>query len=136
MPPDPIRLADTAAWLSKARLDLRSAAVDLAVSPPIVGDALFHCQQAVEKAIKALLTWHDSPFRKTHDLVSLGGQAVEPDPSLEDLLREAAPLTEYAWKYRYPGEFVEPPPDRVTPILALAKEVVEAIATRIDETSR
>ena len=64
--------------------------------PPLTADALFHCQQAVEKALKALLTWHDRPFRKTHDLGELGGQCVTLDPELEVPLRTASPLTEYA----------------------------------------
>jgi HEPN domain-containing protein len=72
MQPDPVRAADTQAWLEKAAMDLRSAEADLGVTPPIVGDALFHCQQAIEKALKAFLTWHDEPFRKTHDLGELG----------------------------------------------------------------
>ncbi len=89
MPLDPVRAADTRAWLEKAVMDLRSAEADLAINPPILGDALFHCQQAVEKALKAFLTWHDRPFRKTHDLVELGGRCVEVDSGLEALLRSA-----------------------------------------------
>ena len=42
MPHDPVRAADARAWLEKATLDLRSAEVDLAARPAIVGDALFH----------------------------------------------------------------------------------------------
>ena len=53
---DPVKTADTRAWLEKASMDLRSARVDLEATPPIVGDALFHCQQAIEKTIKAMLT--------------------------------------------------------------------------------
>jgi hypothetical protein len=56
MQPDPVRLADTRAWLVKAANDLRAAAVDLAATPPLLEDALFHCQQAAEKAFKAFLT--------------------------------------------------------------------------------
>jgi HEPN domain-containing protein len=56
MQPDAVRRADTLAWLRKAEGDLRAAAVDLGADPPLVDDALFHCQQAVEKALKGLLT--------------------------------------------------------------------------------
>jgi len=99
-----VRAADTRAWLSRAKDDLRGAEIDLAASPPLRGDAAFHCQQAVEKALKAFLTWHDRPFRKTHDLVELGAECVAIDPPLEPHLRGTAPLTEYAWRYRHPGE--------------------------------
>jgi HEPN domain-containing protein len=43
----------------------------------LLGDATFHCQQAVEKTIKAFLTWHDRAFRKTHDLVELGAECSD-----------------------------------------------------------
>jgi HEPN domain-containing protein len=44
---------------------------------------MFHCQQAAEKALKAFLTFHDQPFRKTHDLASLGKQCANIDATLE-----------------------------------------------------
>jgi HEPN domain len=83
---------------------VRGAEIDLAALPPLLGDVTFHCQQAVEKTLRGYLTWHDHGFRKTHDLTELGGACVELDPSLEMVLRRAATLTEYAWRYRYPGE--------------------------------
>jgi HEPN domain-containing protein len=133
MPPDPPRTADTRAWLAKAALDLRSTRADLAAFPPIRGDALFHCQQAVEKALKAWLAWHDRPFRKTHDLGELGGQAIALDPSLEPLLRQAAVLTEYAWQFRYPGEVAEPSEEETAAGVSLAERVVAAIVDRLPQ---
>lgn len=56
MPHDPVRVADTQAWLKKAELDLRAAAHDQHGTPPLLEDSLFHCQQAAEKALKALRT--------------------------------------------------------------------------------
>jgi HEPN domain-containing protein len=69
---DAQRLGDTAAWIRRAELDLRAAEVDLATDPSLLGDAAFHCQQAAEKALKGFLTWHDAPFRRTHDLAEIG----------------------------------------------------------------
>ena len=63
MPLDPIRVADARASLTKAQRDIRGAEIDLAATPPFVDDVMFHCQQAVEKALKAFLFWHDQPFR-------------------------------------------------------------------------
>jgi HEPN domain-containing protein len=131
MPHDPVRTADTRAWLEKAALDMRSARVDLEAVPPILGDALFHCQQAVEKSLKAFLAWHDTRFRKTHDLVELGMQCTFIDSELESVLREAAPLTEYAWKYRYPGDVPEPTQAEADRGLALATMVFETLIERL-----
>jgi HEPN domain-containing protein len=44
------------------------AAERLLKAPALFGAAVFHCQQAAEKALKGFLAWHDTPFRKTHDL--------------------------------------------------------------------
>ena len=87
----------------KAADDLRGAAVDLAADPPLTGDAALHCQQAAEKALQGLLTWHDIPFRKTHDLAEIGLQCARLDVSFEALCRRAERLTVFAWIFRYPG---------------------------------
>ena len=126
IPPDPTRLADTRAWLARAHDDLRGAEIDLAALPPLLGDVTFHCQQAVEKTLKGYLTWHDHGFRKTHDLTELGGACVELDPSLEG--RRAATLTEYAWRYRYPGEPNAPEETEARDALALARVVISEIS--------
>jgi hypothetical protein len=53
-----------------------------------------------EPRLAGFLTWHDLPFRKTHDLAEIGHQCASLDPSLEPLLMRAASLTQYAWKFR------------------------------------
>ncbi len=131
-----MRAADTRAWLARARSDLRGAEIDLAASPPLLGDAAFHCQQAVEKALKAFLTWHDQPFRKTHDLVELGGECVAIDATLEPHLRGTASLTEYAWRYRYPGEPFEPEESEVREALDRAGAVVALVLERVPTEAR
>lgn len=135
MRPDPERIADTHAWLARAASDLRGAEIDLAATPPLLDDLVFHCQQAVEKALKAFLAWHDRPFRRTHDLVELGAQCVDVDPTLEPLLQRAAPLTEYAWRYRYPGDEPDPTLQEATDALALAREVVMAIHAHVPQAA-
>jgi len=119
--------------LSRAELDLRAAKVDLGADPPLLADAAFHCQQAVEKALKALLTHHDHLFRKTHDIGELGLACLEHEPSLEALLRESAPLTEYAWRFRYPGEVFEPDRQEVENALELAGRVVAEVNAAVAE---
>ena len=42
------------------------------MAPPLPREALYHCQQAAEKALKGFLAFHDHPFRRTHDLRELG----------------------------------------------------------------
>jgi hypothetical protein len=40
------------AWFQKAANDLRGAEIDLAAAPPLIEDALFHCQQAPHSTMK------------------------------------------------------------------------------------
>jgi len=72
MSPEAERQAEVKEWLAKVLLDLRGAQIDLEARPPLPEDTLFHCQQAVEKLLKAFLVWHDRTFRKTHSLEELG----------------------------------------------------------------
>lgn len=136
MKADPARVAETRAWLRKAALDLRAAEHERTASPPLTGDMVFHAQQLVEKTLKAFLSWHDQPFRKTHSLVELGRQCAALEPDLELLLRKAAPLTEYAWKFRYPGEEEEPDLAEAEAALELARQVFAAILERLPEAAR
>ena len=131
MQPDPQRLADTSSWLRKASNDLRYAGIDLAAVPPAPEDAVFHCQQAVEKALKAFLVWSDVPFPKTHDLGRLGKQASVLDPSLEQLVDRIVDLSKYAWTFRYPGDPIEPTSTEAQEVLGRARAVVEEIRGRI-----
>ena len=103
MPPESARAAETRPWFTKAAHDLRAAEVLLAATPPLLGEAAYHCQQAAEKALKGFLSWNDTPFGKTHDLAAIGGLCVTKDASLESLCVRADKLSVFAWAFRYPG---------------------------------
>lgn len=128
---DPVRVEDTHAWLFMAAKDLRSAEHGLTASPPLLEDVVFHCQQAVEKAFKAFLTWHDIPFRKTHSLEEIGRQCVKIDPTLKQPVDQTVPLSEYAWKFRYPGEPEEPTSEEAEEALKTSREVHKAVLARL-----
>ncbi len=131
MPHDPVRAAEVRAWLGKAANDVRGAEIDLDASPPLIEDALFHCQQAAEKSLKAFLAWHDRAFRKTHSIEEIGAACVAIDGTLESLVDRAAPLSEYAWAFRYPGDPEVPSLVEARDALALAREVHGAILARL-----
>jgi HEPN domain-containing protein len=131
MLPERARVAETREWLQKGDLDRRAAEFDLTAEPPLTADVVFHAQQFAEKSLKAFLVWSDEPFRSTHNLVEIGKQCVALDVSLETLVRRAAPLSEYAWKYRYPGEPAEPELAEAQEALTLAREVYLAILGRL-----
>jgi HEPN domain-containing protein len=74
--------------------------------------AVYHCQQAAEKAIKAYLVLHGKPYQKTHDIEVLADLACELDPTFSKLAEAADALTPYATRFRYPNATfaVEPQP--------------------------
>lgn len=49
-------------WLIRARQDLKAAHVLAAGPEPLLDTAIYHCQQAAEKAVKAWLQSRDDPF--------------------------------------------------------------------------
>ena len=61
----------------------------------------FHAQQAVEKCLKAVLSLHQIPFRKTHDLGELidlmsdAGKPIPPEASELDFLNPFAVTFRY-----------------------------------------
>lgn len=124
--------AEAAAWLAKARTDLRAARADLNASPPITSDALFHCQQAVEKALKGFLASWEKPLQKTHDLESLGLLALSIAPSLRDAVSGTYSLSIYASEFRYPGESPEPDLTTAEAGMGTASWAVDAIASLVE----
>jgi len=128
MEEDPVKTENAKEWLAKSARDLKLAEVLLSEELLDVEDALFHCQQAAEKALKAFLTWHDQPFRKTHDL---GQQCVQIEPGLRELTARAERLTDYVWMFRYPGGPAAPALEDARGSLLLAREVMEAIHQRL-----
>jgi hypothetical protein len=72
-------------WLRVAGDDLRTVDVSLDANPPVTATAAYHCQQAAEKLLKALLVAAACPTRRTHDLDELADQAGEAKPAIAPL---------------------------------------------------
>lgn len=132
----PEKVKEVRSWFRKATNDLRGADIDLAASPPLIEDALFHCQQAVEKSLKGFLTAHDRPYRKTHDLDELGKACETIDDSLTTALTPARDLTIFAWEFRYPGDSDVPSIDEAHQALATAQAAYDALLARLPQDCR
>jgi len=133
MPLDPNILREVESWLHKTREDLRAAQVDLDAKPPILGDCLFHCQQACEKVLKALLCCVQTPFRRVHDLNELGALAMQSFPELDSSLEQIAHLSSFAVSTRYPSDEPEPQINETTETLELACHFVERISDLLEK---
>ncbi len=95
--------AEVREWLRKAERDRPGAEAALAHAPPVTDVAAFHCQQAVEKYLKAYLVYRGEPFERVHDLSVLLDQCGQLHPAWEELRDQVEPLTAYAVRFRYPG---------------------------------
>lgn len=128
MPPDDQivrRLVEQ--WVEKARQDLLAARALLGEDPPLLYPSCFHAQQSAEKYLKALLTWRQVEFPKTHSIRELLNLAEGSDPELAHSLRGAAALTVYGVEARYPGDLPEPNRDQTETALYLAERVRERV---------
>lgn len=77
--------------------------------------------------MKAFLTWHNVPFRRIHSLEEIGEQCLLIEPSFRQTVDRAVPLTEYAWKFRYPGTVDEPTPTEAEEAMLVARVVRQAV---------
>ena len=127
---DPAHIVATQAWFVKANEDLRESEFVLTATPPFIGSSLYHSEQAVEKALKGYLTWHQVTFT-TDDLEQLRILCAEVDPSLGEVLTPVDQLTEYAWRFRYPNDLADPEFDQATNTLRLAAAVVGAVLAKV-----
>ncbi len=114
-------------WLRKGRNDLLSAQVLLEHDPPITDTAAFHCQQAVEKALKAYLIWKNVPFEKVHSLGYLMDLCEQQDKSFAAFRDRVEALAPFAVGIRYPGELMDVPPDEAKELLATTEAVWELV---------
>ena len=109
-------------WINYAKADLALASIGL---PPGVMYSLlcFHAQQAVEKALKAVLLCLGTDFPNTHSLqklVELLPPGLQVDPSIS----QSVILTPYAVVTRYPGDIEEIPRDEYDEAVNIASAVV------------
>ena len=123
-------------WLIKSQHDLGSARRLMEGDEPYLDTGVYHCQQAVEKALKAFLTYHDILFEKTHDLTELLELSVTVEAAF-DLWREVAiELTPYAVQFRYPGDVLEPERSEAERALQHAQAFVGFILRLLPEEVR
>jgi HEPN domain-containing protein len=134
MKPTEARARETSEWMGKASEDLASAHVLIAANH--FSGALFFCQQAAEKSLKAFLTWHERTFRRTHDLEELGKDCQAIDGTLAALLEEADVLSDYAWKLRYPGAPYIPEREEAEAMFAIANRVLRDVQLRLPSETR
>ena len=131
--PDPKRLDEARQWLRYAAEDLEAAEVLMAAPSPKARQALFHAQQTVEKALKAFLISNNRKYPLTHSLNVLLDLCAEMDPALRPTAGPALRLTQFAARFRYPGEEEEPGMQEAREGIAAARAVYLAVSDRLSQ---
>ncbi len=121
-------------WLEKADHDLITARQTLLLPDGPTDTVCFHAQQASEKALKALLTFHRVSFPKVHDLVLLLDMAVTHLTDLEPFRERLAEISNYAVEVRYPDDWFEPSREEAIQSLAVAEEIVARVRKKTSRT--
>lgn len=97
------RVAD---WIEKADHDLGSAKLIFLHIPEYFDTIAFHCQQATEKYLKAMLLYNGIEFDRTHNLIyllELLSQKIEISGELFD---KAILLNGFSVQIRYPNHII------------------------------
>ena len=92
----------------------------------------FLAQQAIEKALKAVLTKRDVHFERSHDIDYLCGLLEDAGLDLTPKLKAAVALTPWAVEFRYADPFDAPPLDRANTLETVV--TVREWATRVIST--
>jgi HEPN domain-containing protein len=120
-------------WLNRARSDLALAKVQ--GDDIYLEDLCFHAQQAVEKAVKALLIKEDVEFPYVHDISQLMTLFERAGCEIPDPVKEGERLTRLAVIARYPGIAPIVTEEEYQLALSIAEEVVRWTANLINESA-
>lgn len=94
-------------WLKKAESDFHTAELLLKMETENFFNCVFHCQQSIEKFIKAYLVRHQIEFTKTHDLGKLLQLAERAKPALRSEMDSCVWLSPFGAEFRYLGDYPE-----------------------------
>ena len=83
-------------WVLKVEHDLGAAKTLIEHAPDYTDIICFHCQQAVEKSIKAFLTFKEISFQKSHDLNYLWELVDDEKIKNEDIYAEIDKLNAFS----------------------------------------
>lgn len=95
-------------WIAKADNDLMIIKHELFLpeSEWVTDMICYHCQQAAEKYLKALLIYQDREIPKTHNIEFLLTLLKELNPEISSL--DVKDISQFGVDIRYPDDFYTP----------------------------
>ncbi len=117
-------------WFVKAEHDLIAAKTLLEYNPLVLDVVCFHCQQAVEKYLKAYLVFKEKDIERTHNLNFLQTQCSEFDSDFSKF--DFNVLGEFAVDIRYPDDYLIPELAEAKEYLIIAEHLKELVTRKIN----
>ena len=120
-------------WIERAESDISVAHYIAENMHPVSTEIVcFHCQQAVEKYLKAFLVYNDQEPPKTHDLAELIRQCRTFDADFFELNQKCKFLMPFAVRTRYPGG-IDPEENDMKIALIYADDVIRYVKAKITD---
>jgi HEPN domain-containing protein len=95
----------------------------------ILDNACFHCQQAIEKYLKAFLIFQGRDIERTHNIIFLLSECSNFDPVFATI--DPLNINAYAVQGRYPDSTLLPTPEEAKSYYQLTLEVKAVVNQRI-----
>lgn len=117
---DPIEVIKE--WIEKADHDLGSAKIIYLHLPEYFDTIAFHCQQSVEKYLKATLLFYQIEFLRSHDLIyllELLSRRIEVD---ESKFKKAFLLNNFGVQIRYPNKIIRLTKEELETAIQISEE--------------
>ena len=109
-------------WRAKALSDWTTVEILLESEQCPADTICFHCQQYIEKLLKAVLTYHNIEAPKTHDLRRLIQLAEPCTQELSQFANKSDILTAHGVETRYPGDYREINNNEMNEVITFARE--------------
>ena len=118
-------------WLAKANEDLLVVNKLTEFEIIATSSVCFHCQQAVEKFLKAFLIANGVEIKKTHNIEYLLSECSDIDKDFADI--DPKELSDFGVDVRYPVDMFIPNEDETLEYKYLAFEIKEYVESKIDK---
>lgn len=116
-------------WILKAGDDL--VVIDKLTQFEVIATSAvcFHCQQVVEKYLKAFLIANGVEIRKTHNIEFLLAECEEFDTDFSSI--DPKDLNDFGVDIRYPGDFYSPSIDETLEHKQIALDIKEMVEHKL-----
>lgn len=134
------KVIEAGRWLKEAFKDLKSA--EIIYKEGIYSICCFHCEQAVQKVLKAFLYFKGERFIAIHSCVTLNEKCTEYDSNFSKFKEYVRKLDQYYIPTRYPDAIPFPQipseiytKEQAEDAINITKEIYEFIKSKIEFSS-